>query len=114
LLRKRLYSAKAKNESDDRNHRHQRNFCFAARVCATEGSTLDAIFIDSRVYSMPPPDHAPARGSSADQSALKAVAALNGAVAALENFYLTNLVARFSVVAECSALAREGKLEAAE
>jgi NADH-quinone oxidoreductase subunit G len=59
--------------------------------------------------------------SAADPSALAAVAALGGAVekapfgAAVKDFYLTNPIARASrVMAECSALARGQKLEAAE
>ncbi|MBV9289214.1 MAG: NADH-quinone oxidoreductase subunit G [Hyphomicrobiales bacterium] len=57
----------------------------------------------------------------ADPSALTAVAALGGGVdkapfgAAVQDFYLTNPIARASrVMAECSALARGLKLEAAE
>jgi len=57
----------------------------------------------------------------ADPSALSALAALGGAAdkapfgAAVRDFYLTNPIARASrVMAECSALARGDKLEAAE
>jgi NADH-quinone oxidoreductase subunit G len=57
----------------------------------------------------------------ADPAALRAAAALAGAVerapfrSAIEDFYLTNPIARASrVMAECSALARERARQAAE